>query len=117
MLLRSLGLDVQGLHQATHFVTAIRKALHVELNLYTHAAISGLYIGMDVPNSGTQLGYVSINGFRRCTAIICGAGMTQIAANVGHVKISLLQCERDDLLLAYNASSAHITPLKVKYNR
>ena len=44
-----------------HFVTTNRKALCVKLNLHTPAAINGMYIGMVVPNSGTQFDYVSIN--------------------------------------------------------
>ena len=83
-----------------YFVTPHTKALRVKLNLHASAIMGGVYICVDVPNSSAQLHRLCINCFRCHATIIDGACMTQMMANIGYVKVSLLQFGREDLLLA-----------------
>ena len=76
------------------------RPLRVEFNAHTPTAISRMDIGVDVPHSGAQLHRLCINGFRHCPAIIATTCAFEMAAHIVHVKMSLLQFERDDLLLA-----------------
>ena len=76
------------------------RPLRIEFNAHTPTAISRMDIGMNVPHSGAQLHRLCINGFRRYPAIIAATCAFEMAANIGHVKMSFLQFERDDLLLA-----------------